>query len=206
MSRLPFSIFWLIYECVFKTTLLCFSWFVALLQHFVIKFVNYLLCDFSVNNKGIDFNASSTSSNRKYIQVCVHNVSDVNFTLADMKLTEKQHVSLELQSLNTKTQQVREKNNTIYLFIKFKVAEVTWFLETGIKHFHISLAGLSGSGSTRSSDFPQGSQRSSEVTQSLTILYMCLADEPNIPYDGRIYSGVYGITQFSGYRTTFHPQ
>ena len=47
--------------------------------------------------------------NRKYIQVCVQNVSDVNFTLAEVKLTEKQHASLELQSLNTKAQQVSEK-------------------------------------------------------------------------------------------------
>lgn len=44
---------------------------------------------------------------RKYIQVCVQNVSDVNFTLAEVKLAEKQHASLELQSLNTKKQQVR---------------------------------------------------------------------------------------------------
>uniref|UniRef100_A0A669F731 Trafficking protein particle complex subunit 10 n=1 Tax=Oreochromis niloticus TaxID=8128 RepID=A0A669F731_ORENI len=47
-----------------------------------------------------------SAGNRKYIQVCVQNVSDVNFTLAEVKLTEKQHASLELQSLNTKTQQL----------------------------------------------------------------------------------------------------
>lgn len=46
---------------------------------------------------------------RKYIQVCVQNVSDANFTLAELKLTEKQHASLELQSLNTKKQQVSRK-------------------------------------------------------------------------------------------------
>uniref|UniRef100_A0AAQ5X5Q0 Trafficking protein particle complex 10 n=1 Tax=Amphiprion ocellaris TaxID=80972 RepID=A0AAQ5X5Q0_AMPOC len=46
-----------------------------------------------------------SAGNRKYIQVCVQNVSDMNFTLAEVKLTEKQHASLELQSLNTKTQQ-----------------------------------------------------------------------------------------------------
>uniref|UniRef100_A0A3P9CRI6 Trafficking protein particle complex subunit 10 n=1 Tax=Maylandia zebra TaxID=106582 RepID=A0A3P9CRI6_9CICH len=47
-----------------------------------------------------------SAGNRKYIQVCVQNVSDVNFALAEVKLTEKQHASLELQSLNTKTQQL----------------------------------------------------------------------------------------------------
>ncbi|KAF3694602.1 Trafficking protein particle complex subunit 10 Epilepsy holoprosencephaly candidate 1 protein [Channa argus] len=46
-----------------------------------------------------------SADNRKYIQVCVQNVSDVNFMLAEVNLTEKQHASLELQSLNTKTQQ-----------------------------------------------------------------------------------------------------
>lgn len=50
-----------------------------------------------------------TWPHRKYIQVCVQNVSDVNFTLAELKLTEKQHASLELQSLNTKKQQVRRR-------------------------------------------------------------------------------------------------
>uniref|UniRef100_A0AAX7UZ35 Trafficking protein particle complex 10 n=1 Tax=Astatotilapia calliptera TaxID=8154 RepID=A0AAX7UZ35_ASTCA len=47
-----------------------------------------------------------SAGNRQYIQVCVQNVSDVNFALAEVKLTEKQHASLELQSLNTKTQQL----------------------------------------------------------------------------------------------------
>uniref|UniRef100_A0A7N6F8G2 Trafficking protein particle complex 10 n=1 Tax=Anabas testudineus TaxID=64144 RepID=A0A7N6F8G2_ANATE len=46
-----------------------------------------------------------SAGNRKYMQVCVQNVSDVTFMLAEVKLTEKQHASLELQSLNTKTQQ-----------------------------------------------------------------------------------------------------
>lgn len=41
--------------------------------------------------------------------MCVQNVSDVNFTLADVKLAEKQHASLELQSLNTKTKQVSRR-------------------------------------------------------------------------------------------------
>lgn len=48
---------------------------------------------------------------RKYIQVCVQNVSDVSFTLAEVKLMEKQHAALELQSLNTKAQQVSRKKN-----------------------------------------------------------------------------------------------
>ncbi|KAF0026735.1 hypothetical protein F2P81_021472 [Scophthalmus maximus] len=47
----------------------------------------------------------SAGNSRKYIQVCVQNVSDVNFTLAEVKLTEKQHAALELQSLNAKEQQ-----------------------------------------------------------------------------------------------------
>lgn len=38
--------------------------------------------------------------------MCVQNVSDLSFTLADLKLTEKQHASLELESLNAKKQQV----------------------------------------------------------------------------------------------------
>ncbi|XP_023280069.1 trafficking protein particle complex subunit 10-like [Seriola lalandi dorsalis] len=50
-----------------------------------------------------------SAGNRKYIQVCVQNVSDVNFTLAEVKLTEKQHAALELQSLNAKAQQVSRK-------------------------------------------------------------------------------------------------
>lgn len=50
-----------------------------------------------------------TFLHRKYIQVCVQNVSDVNFTLAEVKLTEKEHASLELQSFNAKTHQVRRK-------------------------------------------------------------------------------------------------
>lgn len=41
----------------------------------------------------------------------MQNVSDVNFTLAEVKLTEKQHAALELQSLNTKAQQVSRRQN-----------------------------------------------------------------------------------------------
>jgi len=36
-------------------------------------------------------------------------MSDVSFTLAEVKLTEKEHASLELQSLNTKTHQVKKE-------------------------------------------------------------------------------------------------
>lgn len=44
----------------------------------------------------------------------MQNVSDVNFTLAEVKLIEKQHALLELQSLNTKMQQVgREKKRRV---------------------------------------------------------------------------------------------
>lgn len=48
--------------------------------------------------------------------MCVQNVSDVNFTLAELKLTEKQHASLELQSLNTNKQQVSKggKKTLVY--------------------------------------------------------------------------------------------
>ncbi|KAM6985321.1 trafficking protein particle complex subunit 10 isoform 1-T1 [Aplochiton taeniatus] len=47
-----------------------------------------------------------SAGNRKYIQVCLQNVSDINFQLGNQQLTEKQHgTSLELLSLNTKAQQ-----------------------------------------------------------------------------------------------------
>uniref|UniRef100_A0A671W1D0 Trafficking protein particle complex subunit 10 n=1 Tax=Sparus aurata TaxID=8175 RepID=A0A671W1D0_SPAAU len=62
-----------------------------------------------------------SAGNRKYIQVCVQNVSDVNFTLAEVKLTEKQHALLELQSLNTKTQQLLCSKHSV-----FCLWEVRW--------------------------------------------------------------------------------
>ncbi|XP_038153384.1 trafficking protein particle complex subunit 10 [Cyprinodon tularosa] len=62
-----------------------------------------------------------SAGNRKYIQVCVQNVSDMNFTLTDMKLTEKQHSSLELQSLNTKTNQLLCSKHSV-----FCLWEVRW--------------------------------------------------------------------------------
>uniref|UniRef100_A0A3Q2PJL2 Trafficking protein particle complex subunit 10 n=1 Tax=Fundulus heteroclitus TaxID=8078 RepID=A0A3Q2PJL2_FUNHE len=55
-----------------------------------------------------------SSGNRKYIQVCVQNVSDMSFTLADVKLTEKQHESLELQSFNTKTNQLLCSKHSVF--------------------------------------------------------------------------------------------
>ncbi|XP_028992133.1 trafficking protein particle complex subunit 10 [Betta splendens] len=62
-----------------------------------------------------------SAGNRKYIQVCVQNVSDVNFMLAEVKLTEKQHPSLELLSLNTKTQQPLCSKHSV-----FCLWEVRW--------------------------------------------------------------------------------
>uniref|UniRef100_A0A8C5NH09 Trafficking protein particle complex 10 n=1 Tax=Gouania willdenowi TaxID=441366 RepID=A0A8C5NH09_GOUWI len=62
-----------------------------------------------------------SAGNRKYIQVWLRNVSDVNFTLADVKLSEKQQASLELQSLNTKTQQLLCSRHSV-----FCLWEVRW--------------------------------------------------------------------------------
>uniref|UniRef100_A0A7N6B464 Trafficking protein particle complex 10 n=1 Tax=Anabas testudineus TaxID=64144 RepID=A0A7N6B464_ANATE len=62
-----------------------------------------------------------SAGNRKYMQVCVQNVSDVTFMLAEVKLTEKQHASLELQSLNTKTQQLLCSKHSV-----FCLWEVRW--------------------------------------------------------------------------------
>ncbi|MED6258483.1 hypothetical protein ATANTOWER_008035, partial [Ataeniobius toweri] len=62
-----------------------------------------------------------SAGNRKYIQVCVQNMSDMNFTLAEVKLTEKQHLSLELQSFNTKTNQLLCSKHSV-----FCLWEVRW--------------------------------------------------------------------------------
>lgn len=62
-----------------------------------------------------------SAGNRKYIQVCVQNVSDVNFSLAEVKLSEKQHASLEMESLNTKTQQLLCSKHSV-----FCLWEVRW--------------------------------------------------------------------------------
>ncbi|XP_042162681.1 trafficking protein particle complex subunit 10-like isoform X1 [Oncorhynchus tshawytscha] len=56
-----------------------------------------------------------SAGNRKYIQVCLQNMSDVNFHLMDQRLTEKHHESsLELQSLNTKAQQLVCSKQSVY--------------------------------------------------------------------------------------------
>uniref|UniRef100_A0A672H9I4 Trafficking protein particle complex 10 n=1 Tax=Salarias fasciatus TaxID=181472 RepID=A0A672H9I4_SALFA len=63
-----------------------------------------------------------SAGNRKYIQVCVQNVSDVNFTLSEVKLTEKQQeTTLELQSLNTKNHQLLCSKHSV-----FCLWEVRW--------------------------------------------------------------------------------
>ncbi|XP_068602588.1 trafficking protein particle complex subunit 10 [Brachionichthys hirsutus] len=62
-----------------------------------------------------------SAGNRKFIQVCVQNVSDVNFTLAEVKLTDKQDAAVELQSLNTKTQQLLCSKHSV-----FCLWEVRW--------------------------------------------------------------------------------
>ncbi|XP_076012404.1 trafficking protein particle complex subunit 10 [Genypterus blacodes] len=62
-----------------------------------------------------------SAGNRKYIQVCVQNVSDLNFTLAELKLAEKQHNSLELQSFNSKAQQLLCSKRSV-----FCLWEVRW--------------------------------------------------------------------------------
>ncbi|TNN45294.1 Trafficking protein particle complex subunit 10 [Liparis tanakae] len=62
-----------------------------------------------------------SAGNRKYIQVCVQNMSDVNFTLAEVQLAEKPQASLELQSLNTKTQQLLCSKHSV-----FCLWEVRW--------------------------------------------------------------------------------
>ncbi|XP_064183833.1 trafficking protein particle complex subunit 10-like isoform X1 [Anguilla rostrata] len=58
---------------------------------------------------------------RKYIQVCVQNVSDMDFHLVEQSLTEREGTSLELQSLNAKTQQLLHSKQSL-----FCVWEVKW--------------------------------------------------------------------------------
>ncbi|CAL8320772.1 unnamed protein product [Merluccius merluccius] len=62
-----------------------------------------------------------SAGNRKYIQVCVQNVSDANFQLAELNLSERQQTSLELQSLNTKAQQLVCSKQSV-----FCLWEVRW--------------------------------------------------------------------------------
>uniref|UniRef100_A0A674BVW5 Trafficking protein particle complex subunit 10 n=1 Tax=Salmo trutta TaxID=8032 RepID=A0A674BVW5_SALTR len=54
-----------------------------------------------------------SAGNRKYIQVCLQNVSDVTFHLMDQRLTDHES-SLELQSLNTKAQQLVYSKQSVY--------------------------------------------------------------------------------------------
>ncbi|XP_054643818.1 trafficking protein particle complex subunit 10 [Dunckerocampus dactyliophorus] len=61
-----------------------------------------------------------SAGNRKYIQVCVQNVSDSNFTLANVKLAEKQHTSLELLSLNTTTNQLLCSKHSVFCLWEVK--------------------------------------------------------------------------------------
>ncbi|XP_010901636.2 trafficking protein particle complex subunit 10 isoform X2 [Esox lucius] len=56
-----------------------------------------------------------SAGKRKYIQVCLQNVSGVNFRLTDLRLTETQQgPSLKLQSLNAKTQQLVCSQQSVY--------------------------------------------------------------------------------------------
>ena len=65
----------------------------------------------------LHLDASPFDPLRKYIQVCVQNVSDASFQLAELSLSEKQEASLELQSLNTKAQQVAITNSLLRSYL-----------------------------------------------------------------------------------------
>lgn len=71
-------------------------------------------------------------ANRKYIQVCVQNVSEMDFHLVEQSLSEREGTSLELQSLNAKTQQVNFTHYTrlrcSHLFSPFKPAASKAFM------------------------------------------------------------------------------
>ncbi|KAJ8352583.1 hypothetical protein SKAU_G00240590 [Synaphobranchus kaupii] len=58
---------------------------------------------------------------RKYIQVCVQNVSEMKFHLVEQSLAEREGTLLELQSLNAKTQQLVHSKQSL-----FYVWEVKW--------------------------------------------------------------------------------
>ncbi|KAI2658919.1 Trafficking protein particle complex subunit 10 [Labeo rohita] len=63
-----------------------------------------------------------SAGRRKFIQVCLQNVSDTNFRLTNQTLTENQHTpSLELLSLNTKTHSEVFSHQCV-----FSVWEVRW--------------------------------------------------------------------------------
>ncbi|XP_062312495.1 trafficking protein particle complex subunit 10 isoform X1 [Osmerus eperlanus] len=62
-----------------------------------------------------------SAGNRKFIQVCVQNVSDVSFHLTEQHLTEQQQeCSLELQSLNTKAQQLVSSKQCVFCLWEVK--------------------------------------------------------------------------------------
>lgn len=64
-----------------------------------------------------------SAGNRKYVQVCVQNVSDDDFKLEEVKLSEQQHSSLQLQSLNTKTQQVLCSKHSLFCLWEIRWSE-----------------------------------------------------------------------------------
>ncbi|XP_060741347.1 trafficking protein particle complex subunit 10 [Tachysurus vachellii] len=66
-----------------------------------------------------------SAGKRKYIQVCLENVSNTNFCLANQTLSEHQHTPLlELLSLNAKTRQVVYSKQSVY-----SLWEVKWTTE-----------------------------------------------------------------------------
>ncbi|KAF7703265.1 trafficking protein particle complex subunit 10 [Silurus meridionalis] len=66
-----------------------------------------------------------SAGKRKYIQVCLENVSNTNFRLANQTLSDRQHTpSLELLSLNAKTHQVVYSKQSLY-----SLWEVKWTTE-----------------------------------------------------------------------------
>ncbi|XP_030626618.1 trafficking protein particle complex subunit 10 [Chanos chanos] len=66
-----------------------------------------------------------SAGKRKYIQVCLHNVSDTNFRLASQTLTERQQTpSLQLHALNAKTHQLVYSKQWV-----FCLWEVRWITE-----------------------------------------------------------------------------
>ncbi|XP_061091559.1 trafficking protein particle complex subunit 10-like isoform X1 [Conger conger] len=61
---------------------------------------------------------------RKFIQVCVQNVSEMDFHLVEQSLAEREGTSMELQPLNAKTQQLVYSKQSL-----FYVWEVKWFVD-----------------------------------------------------------------------------
>ncbi|KAG9330160.1 hypothetical protein JZ751_027057 [Albula glossodonta] len=61
-----------------------------------------------------------TFVHRKYIQVCVQNVSEMNFHLAELSLTEREGTMLELQSLNGKTRQLVSSQQCLFCVWELK--------------------------------------------------------------------------------------